>query len=1038
MTGKKFPLSISLASLLLLAFTVSAGAQTPAEQLARGIELFRTGHYQEAQQFLLALDREDLTDEQQEQRDRYVDEARLAISLSSKARQDHDQAAQAFENGGLDRAELLYRAVLRNDYAPEHLRAAAEEGLACIDEKRQLGAALEEAAAHPPGPDPAETGETAETAATADAPQEAEPSGGARPLVARGQAALAEGDYVKARDSFEAALALQPGMPQAVQGLNEAKNQATVAAQGQPLVDRIRWQKNLLWSRTEATYRQLENEIRQAVADEDFDAANMKVLRARQVIESGRPNADPISKYEQLREQVEELERYVTRQEELWHQRDLQEKRREVAEQESLRRSQIEESRRLRVEALMDQARQFQRERKLEQAIDALRQIEAIDPTCERAQWLREDLENTLFLWNQRDFRDELYATQSEVAFDVEKGKLPALEVIKYPKNWPEITAKRMPYHLGVFGGADPSAVARARLNAVVPGVAMKALAFHDALDRLRKLGNFNMHVNWRALESAGISRDIPITTDLADVKLEKALSLMLADASLADVPLGYEIDDGVVTVSTREDLDHHTVTRVYDVRDLVVHIPNFDDAPDIELKAPRRPAPTRRAESLFEDDPEDPLSEPNANGSVIAKILDTIRDTICPGTWRAQNGLIGSIRELNGQIIVTHTLQVHHQLTGLLDQLRETRNIQVSVEARFLVVRTNFLEDIGMDLDIILNSGNAGFDQGFINDADGIPQLATDPSTGGVLLIPRQFSRLGFLPAVPGGVGNLLTGANTFPINQPYGTPGLIPGTGIVAPHSSTSTPVPMLSNVLGFANPTQIQTGVPGSFAGGAFQQPAFQAFGSFLDNIQVDFLLRATQADGRSTFLEAPRLTLSNGQKAYVAIVTQQAYISDLTAIVAEEVGQVEPVISTLNTGAVLDLEATVGADRRYVTLTIEAGRAILERLEPVQVQSTGTSSRGVGAVVQLPRVQVALANATVTVPEGGTVLLGGLKQTGEVELEGGVPILSKIPILKRAYSSRSTAKDENLLLILVKPNIIIQEEAEEDAFPSFTMR
>jgi type II secretory pathway component GspD/PulD (secretin)/tetratricopeptide (TPR) repeat protein len=1016
----------------LLVWPPRTGAQTPADDLARGIELFEAAQYGQAQLVLLALDREALSDEQKELRDKYVDEVRLAISLSRKAGQDHDQAGLALERGELDRAEMLYRAVIRNDYAGAELRQAAETGLARIEEKRQLAAALDQE--QPLAAGPAE----APVESSGEAEPEADPSAEARALVARGRAALDMGDYTKARDSFEAALALRPGMPEALEGLNEARNQQTVATQGESLVDRIRWQKDLLWSRTEAAYRQLEDEARQAVADEDFDTANLKVLRARQVIESGRANADPLSKYETLREQVDELERYVSRQEEIWHERDLKRKRDEVARQESMRRSRIEESRRIRIEGLMNQARQFQRERKLEQAIDALKQIEAIDPTYERAKWMREDLENTLFLWNQRDFRDELYSSQSEAIFDVEQSQIPSFQTIRYPKNWPEITARRMPYNLGRFGSANPSAAARARLSAVVPKVSMDGTAFADALKQLRDIGDFNMHVNWRALESSGITRDTPVTTDLTDVKLAKALSLVLDGASPADSPLGYEIDDGVVTVSTREDLDRKTVTRVYDIRDLVVHIPNFDDAPSIMLNPPsglHTPQPEKMSESLFNESEEEALASADAGGSVVDKILDTIRDTVCPGTWRSQGGLVGSIRELNGQIIVTHTLQAQQQLTSLLDQLRETRSIQVSVEARFLTVRTNFLEDIGMDLDIILNNGNAGFDQAMVPDANGIPQVAVDPNTGGTLLIPRQFSRLGFMPAVPGGLGQQFT--QTVP-NQPYQNVALVPGTGIVAPHSSSITPVPMLNNVLGFADPRNIQTGIPGSFGGASFQQPALQVFGSFLDNIQVDFLLRATQADGRSTFLEAPRLTLSNGQRAYVAMVTQQAYISGLNAIVAEEVGQVEPIISTLNTGSVLDVEATVGADRRYVTMTIRTGLAVLERLEPVQVQTTGTSSRGVGAVVQLPRIRVSTARATITVPEGGTVLFGGLKQTGEVELEGGVPILSKIPILKRAYSSRSTARDENMLLILVKPRIIIQEEAEEDAFPAFTMR
>ena len=73
-------------------------------------------------------------------------------------------------------------------------------------------------------------------------------------------------------------------------------------------------------------------------------------------------------------------------------------------------------------------------------------------------------------------------------------------------------------------------------------------------------------------------------------------------------------------------------------------------------------------------------------------------------------------------------------------------------------------------------------------------------------------------------------------------------------------------------------------------------------------------------------------------------------------------------------------------------------------------------------------------TVSIPDGGTVLLGGVKQVGEVELEAGVPIRSKIPVLKRAFSNTTTVKDTRTLLILMKAKIIIQREAEAEAFPS----
>ena len=89
----------------------------------------------------------------------------------------------------------------------------------------------------------------------------------------------------------------------------------------------------------------------------------------------------------------------------------------------------------------------------------------------------------------------------------------------------------------------------------------------------------------------------------------------------------------------------------------------------------------------------------------------------------------------------------------------------------------------------------------------------------------------------------------------------------------------------------------------------------------------------------------------------------------------------------------------------------------------------------AFIQLPTLSSHRVQTTVSVPDGGTLLLGGQKLASETEVEAGVPVLSKIPILKRAYSSRTMVKDEQTLLILVKPKILIPAEQEELAFPSF---
>jgi len=99
---------------------------------------------------------------------------------------------------------------------------------------------------------------------------------------------------------------------------------------------------------------------------------------------------------------------------------------------------------------------------------------------------------------------------------------------------------------------------------------------------------------------------------------------------------------------------------------------------------------------------------------------------------------------------------------------------------------------------------------------------------------------------------------------------------------------------------------------------------------------------------------------------------------------------------------------------------------------------TSNQNQNGFVQQPNIQLTELNSTVTVPDGGTLLLSGQTVAGEVEIEAGVPILSKIPFLKRAFTNRSYAKDEQVLLILVKPTIIIHREVERKQFPLMTSK
>jgi general secretion pathway protein D len=74
-----------------------------------------------------------------------------------------------------------------------------------------------------------------------------------------------------------------------------------------------------------------------------------------------------------------------------------------------------------------------------------------------------------------------------------------------------------------------------------------------------------------------------------------------------------------------------------------------------------------------------------------------------------------------------------------------------------------------------------------------------------------------------------------------------------------------------------------------------------------------------------------------------------------------------------------------------------------------------------------------STTVTVPDQGTVLLGGQRLTQEIEVESGVPVLSKIPFINRFFNNRSMSREERTLLMLIRPQILIQNETEDKFFP-----
>ena len=80
------------------------------------------------------------------------------------------------------------------------------------------------------------------------------------------------------------------------------------------------------------------------------------------------------------------------------------------------------------------------------------------------------------------------------------------------------------------------------------------------------------------------------------------------------------------------------------------------------------------------------------------------------------------------------------------------------------------------------------------------------------------------------------------------------------------------------------------------------------------------------------------------------------------------------------------------------------------------------------MQQPVVANTTVLTTVAVPDGGTVLLGGVKSLKESRNMSGVPILNKIPYISRLFKNTGVGRETQSLMLMVTPRIVILEEEE----------
>jgi hypothetical protein len=139
------------------------------------------------------------------------------------------------------------------------------------------------------------------------------------------------------------------------------------------------------------------------------------------------------------------------------------------------------------------------------------------------------------------------------------------------------------------------------------------------------------------------------------------------------------------------------------------------------------------------------------------------------------------------------------------------------------------------------------------------------------------------------------------------------------------------------------------------------------------------------------ERPEPDRENNERGYVSIINQTAYVRDFEVEVAQAAFIADPKVDVIQDGIVLDVKPTVSADRKphHPEPAADGRRAV----RPIPTFSTSLAGSTLPVTLQLPTSRSAPSATTVEVPDGGTVLIGGLRQVLTKERRAEVPILGK---------------------------------------------
>ena len=436
--------------------------------------------------------------------------------------------------------------------------------------------------------------------------------------------------------------------------------------------------------------------------------------------------------------------------------------------------------------------------------------------------------------------------------------------------------------------------------------------------------------------------------------------------ADMAGQTVTWTVRHDAVLVTTVEKARGESKVVHHDVQDLVFGLTDFM-GPRINK--------IRLLDELEDDDGGGPFGFVGEAPKLIDPddLATMIQENVEPGSW--EDG--ATIESYEGHIIIVQTDDVQRKVSKFLEDLRNFSSSMVTIETKFMTVGDNWIQEIGVDF--------RGLDNNPLTDVtNGLEDMASKGLDNGGT----------------GSDGSNAAGA---------------PSSGFFYDDGGDGDYRGRTENYFGSALGEALST------AGGLSVQY------TLLNDLQAALVLRAVEKSSTFELVNDQVLSVHNTQRAYVTVVNQRAYIQDFDVEVATFQAVADPQVNVLNEGVVLDVRPTIHHDRRYITLEVQPTVAKVTNVRQYSSTLGGNTSP---VQFELPELQVQSVFTTAQIPDGGSILLGGLTDIRNIERRAEVPWLAQVPLVGFFFKSEGYNDENESLMILIKASITdVREEVDK---------